>query len=210
MNYFMGNHPASWRTGVCTYGEVVYAAVYPGIDLVYSGDQRRLKYTFYVQPGANPDQIQMVFDGAEGLWVDRSTGELVIKTPGGELRDAKPVAYQQIKGVKQEVAVSFRLRDDSSVRFTLGDHNAAYPLAIDPTFELKYATYLGGSNYDSGEGIAVDGKRTAYIAGQTMSADFPIENPYQSDYGGITDGFLTRLSDIRSRSPTMDQMMPKM
>ena len=194
VNYFTGNNPASWRKGVCTYGEVVYPAVYPGIDLVYSGDQRRLKYTLYVQPGSNPNQIQMIVDGAERLWVDRSTGELVIETPGGELRDAKPVAHQQIQGARKEIAVSFCLKDDRRVGFALGDYNAAYTLAIDPTFELKYATYLGGSENEEGRSIAFDNEGNFYVTGYTESADFPTASPYQDSLAGGRDVFVAKFS----------------
>jgi len=101
VNYFIGNDPASWRTDIPTFKEVVYREVYDGIDLVYSGNQRRLKYTFYLQPHSDPDQIRMIYDGIEGLWIDGATGELVIQTPWGEMRDATPVAYQEIEGIRK-------------------------------------------------------------------------------------------------------------
>ena len=99
VNYFIGKDLTLWRTNISTFKKVIYREVYPGIDLVYSGDQRRLKYTFYLQPNSNPNQIQMIYDGIESLCVDDATGELVIQTPWGEMRDAKPVAYQEIKGM---------------------------------------------------------------------------------------------------------------
>ena len=51
-NYFIGGDPSQWRTNVPTYSAVKYAAVYPGIDLVYHGNQRLLEYDFVVAPGA--------------------------------------------------------------------------------------------------------------------------------------------------------------
>ncbi|MBI4495108.1 MAG: SBBP repeat-containing protein [Chloroflexi bacterium] len=38
---------------------------------------------------------------------------------------------------------------------------------------LTYATFLGGSSSDGGNGIAVDGAGSAYVTGDTYSADFP-------------------------------------
>src|SRR4029453_2247893 len=58
---------------------------------------------------------------------------------------------------------------------------------------LVYSTYLGGSGFDSGHGIAVDGSGSAYITGETRSTDFPTENPFQMDQPG-DDAFVTRLS----------------
>ena len=57
-NYFIGNNPKKWRTNVPTYAKVKYKGVYPGIDLVYYGNQGgRLEYDFVVAPGANPNVI---------------------------------------------------------------------------------------------------------------------------------------------------------
>src|SRR5216117_4313936 len=53
-NYFIGKDPAQWRTNVPTYAKVHYSEVYPGIDLVYYGNQRQLEYDFVVAPGADP------------------------------------------------------------------------------------------------------------------------------------------------------------
>jgi hypothetical protein len=51
-NYFIGNDPKKWRTNVPNYGKVKYSGVFPGIDLVYYGNQRQLEYDFVVSPAA--------------------------------------------------------------------------------------------------------------------------------------------------------------
>src|SRR5947207_7339241 len=58
-NYFIGNDPKKWRTDVPTYGKVKYQGVYPGIDLVYYGNQRQLEYDFVVAPGADRKAITL-------------------------------------------------------------------------------------------------------------------------------------------------------
>jgi Beta-propeller repeat/Abnormal spindle-like microcephaly-assoc'd, ASPM-SPD-2-Hydin len=58
-NYFIGNDPKKWRTNVPNYAKVKYANVYPGVDLVYYGNQGQLEYDFVVQPGADPRSIQL-------------------------------------------------------------------------------------------------------------------------------------------------------
>ncbi|MEB2307753.1 MAG: SBBP repeat-containing protein [Candidatus Brocadiaceae bacterium] len=59
---------------------------------------------------------------------------------------------------------------------------------------LSYSTYLGGSSFDEGYGIAVDGAGNAYVTGNTGSSDFPTENAmYESFNGGVTDAFVTKL-----------------
>ena len=68
-NYFIGNDPMKWRTNVPNYAKVKYQSVYPGIDLVYYGNQQQLEYDFVVAPGANPRAIRFEIAGADGAGV---------------------------------------------------------------------------------------------------------------------------------------------
>ena len=200
VNYFIGNDPTIWRQDIPTFKEIVYRAVYSGIDLVYNGDQRRLKYTFYLQPNSDPEKIQMIYDGIEGLWIDGTTGELVIQTEWGEMRDAAPVAYQEIEGVRKEVEVSFRLIGEERVGFALGDYDPNFMLTIDP----GYSTYLGGSDHESGRDIVLDSEGNVYVTGDTQSADFPTENAYDNSHNGSGDVFvISLLSDGTIPSPVI-------
>ena len=65
VNYFVGNNPAKWQRNVPTYGRVRYKNVYPGIDLLYYGNQRQLEYDFAIAPGADPSRIQFEIRGAK-------------------------------------------------------------------------------------------------------------------------------------------------
>jgi phosphoribosylcarboxyaminoimidazole (NCAIR) mutase len=59
---------------------------------------------------------------------------------------------------------------------------------------LVYSTYLGGSNYEVGYGIAVDTAGNAYVTGPTASSDFPVAgSPVQSTIGRFSDIFVARL-----------------
>jgi hypothetical protein len=60
-NYIIGNDPSKWHTKVPTYAQVKYTGVYPGVDLVYYGNQGQLEYDFIVAPGADRQPMQ---DGA--------------------------------------------------------------------------------------------------------------------------------------------------
>ena len=60
---------------------------------------------------------------------------------------------------------------------------------------LIYSTYLGGSGNDTGEGLTVDASGAAYLAGTTLSADYPVTNAYQSSHGGgLRDAIITKIS----------------
>src|SRR6266581_1405397 len=100
-NYFIGNDPKKWRTDVPTYGKVKYEGVYPGVDLVYYGNQRQLEYDFVVAAGADPKAIALKIETGNAkienpkskIRVDAS-GDLVVQAEGGEIRFHKPVVYQ--------------------------------------------------------------------------------------------------------------------
>src|SRR5437660_443855 len=204
VNYFIGNNPAKWRTGISTYSRVRYRGIYSGIDLVYYGNQRQLEYDFVVGPGANPKDIQLSIAGADDCRVDVATGDLVLRVAGREVRQLRPVAYQEANGEGREINVRYALfsidasiRNPQSgirnqfVRFEVADYDRSKPLVIDPV--LIYSTYLGGSSADSGTGIGLDSSGNAYVAGSTSSSNFPTLNSIQS-FTGQRSGFITKIN----------------
>ena len=106
-NYLIGNDPREWRTGVRSYAEVAYRGVYPGVDLVYYGNQRQLEFDFIVAPGASHRTIAFAFDGSRGLSIDR-TGNLLIETAAGTLVQHAPAIYQDKSGTRQHRARRLR------------------------------------------------------------------------------------------------------
>src|SRR5437016_9265660 len=96
-NYFVGNDPKKWRANVPTYAKVEYRDVYPGVNLVYYGNQRQLEHDFVVSPGANPKIITLAFEGVDSVAIDAS-GDLVLRAEGSEVRLRKPVVYQEHDG----------------------------------------------------------------------------------------------------------------
>ncbi|MCL6600113.1 MAG: SBBP repeat-containing protein, partial [Alicyclobacillus macrosporangiidus] len=197
VNYFIGNDPTKWVTDLPTYHEVVYRDLWPGIDLLFTGKNGRLKSELIVKPGANIEDIRIRYQGAERLSLD-DEGNLEIHTPYGTLLEERPVSMQEIEGQKVPVMSYFVLHKDQGGDWEYGfqvghDFDPCYPLIIDPT--LIYSTYLGGSDFDAGQGIAVDSSGSAYVAGLTNSLNFPMQNPFQGTYaGGVFDVFVTKFS----------------
>ena len=66
-NYILGNDPAKWRTRVPHYRGVRVPGVYPGIDLIFYGNPQMPEYDFVVQPGADPKQIHVAYEGVERM-----------------------------------------------------------------------------------------------------------------------------------------------
>jgi hypothetical protein len=59
---------------------------------------------------------------------------------------------------------------------------------------LVYSTYIGGSSFDEGYGIAVDGSGSAYVTGLTYSSDYDVTaGAFQTSNGGGLDVFVTKL-----------------
>jgi hypothetical protein len=169
-NYFIGSDPAKWRTNIPTYAKVHYRDVYLGIDLLYYGNQRQLEYDFVVAPGADPKKIVLGFEGADKLEID-AQGDLVLHTADGQIRQKKPLIYQEVDGVRTEIEGSYILKGANRFGFTVAAYDVNRPLIIDPVV-LSYSTYLGGSGVDQGHGIAVDASGSAYVVGGSGSTDF--------------------------------------
>jgi len=195
-NYFIGSDPARWRANVPTYAKVRYTGVYPGIDLVYYGNQGQLEYDFVVAAGASPKPIRLHFDGASNLSLNAS-GDLIVAAQNGQIAFHKPEIYQEIDGHRQTIQGSFALLANRSIGFSLGSYDRSRPLVIDPV--LVYSTYLGGYSDDYASAIAVDSSGNAYIAGTADSFDFPVTNgAFQTQNNGKANGtsnaFVTKLN----------------
>jgi hypothetical protein len=197
-NYFIGNDRSQWRQNIPQFARVQYQAVYPGVDLVYYGDQGQLEYDFRIAPGSDPNQIALSFTGANVHVDSESSGDLVLSTANGDIRFHAPHVYQpdaganasgNVRGTAEKtVAGNFRQLADNKIGFAIGDYDHSRELVIDPV--LSYSTYLGGGG-ESLVKIAVDSASNIYVAGSTTSPDFPLSGssspyipPLQTALGG--------------------------
>src|SRR5262249_8524196 len=158
---------------------------YPGIDLVWYGNQHLLEHDFLIAPGADPSRIKLSFSGTDKMSID-GEGALVLRAGGEDLRLLKPLAWQESNDSRRTVICDYRIGEMNQVEFRLGDYDTKLPLFIDPV--LVYSTYIGGIGTDSGLDIAVDGEGAAYISGQTSSSDFPA-NPIQPTIRNLPDAY---------------------
>jgi Beta-propeller repeat len=208
-NYFVGNDPKQWRTQVPEYASVRYEQIYPGIDLIYHGNQSQLEYDFVVVPGADVSAITMEVTALQPN-VERnetpgevparidSEGNLVLDAEDGRVILHKPVVYQTSSGKRMGrtyVDGRYVARGGGQIGFEVGAYDARKALIIDPI--LSYSTYLGGSQDDLGNAITVDSSGSVYVTGGTTSADFPVTSGVlQTKYGGADGGYQSVNGDI--------------
>lgn len=179
-NYFIGNDPARWHTHVRSFARVRYIGVYPGVDLVAYGNEGNLEYDFEVAPRADPNQIAMSIEGADRVGIDAS-GDLLLRTALGEIRQKAPRIYQQDGGGRSEIAGGYRMRPNGEVAFQVASYDVRRHLVIDP--QIVYSTYFGGTSETDIHAVAVDANGSAYVAGDTYAHDFPTKNPLQPANG---------------------------
>jgi len=200
VNYLLGNDPAVWRTGVPTFARVRVGQLYPGVTLVYYGNQRQLEYDFTLAPGTDPDVIKIHFAGVDKISIG-GRGELILALGRDEIRQPAPVIYQTAAGARQPVDGGYRVIDAHTVAFAIGKYDHQLPLVIDPV--LSFSTYFGGNSSDNAWSIALDTNGFIYIAGQTLSKQMSVTNPapfstpgaFQTNYQGgsqVGDAFIAK------------------
>lgn len=190
-NYFRGDRSV---TAVSQFAKLRYRSLYPGIDLVFYGNQRNFEYDFVVAPGADPRAIDLEFDGAH--LSAQPNGSLVLKTVAGSIMHHAPVTYQlAADGSRVHVPSRYRI-DGRRVRFEVGSYDRSRELIIDPI--LQYSSYVGGQTpannaEDIGQAIALDTEGNIYIAGRTQSTDLPLNGAIQTTNKGSGDAFVMKL-----------------
>ena len=182
-NYFIGSQ-AGWKTDVPHYARVEYSDVFPGITAVYHSTDQQLEYDFVVASGADPQTIRLAFEGTTRVRIDPN-GDLVLETGAGEVRQRKPVLYQEVAGVRKPRPGGYVLRGRNEVGFETPEYDRNHPLVIDPV--LQFSSYLGGAGNDVAYGLAVDPQGNVCIGGITASTNFPTTSPLQQTNRGNWD-----------------------
>jgi len=193
INYLIGHDPSQWRTGIPTYERVRYRGLFPGVDAVFYGKEAQLEYDLVLAPGVDPSMISFALDGARSLQIENN-GDLVLKLQDAEVRQHKPVVYQEKNGMRRVLSAHYVIHRDNTVSFEIAGLDRSLPLVIDP--RLSYSTYIGSNTVDTVESVAVDQFGNAYLTGSTVFG-FPTKNPAQGNQLG-TDAFVTKLSPTGS------------
>src|SRR5262249_45307910 len=145
------------------------SSIYPGVDLIYYGNHRKLEYDFELAAQADASKIKLNIQGADQL-ILQSDGSLLVHTQSSDLSWQKPIAYQIKSGKRNEIEVAYLIgKKDGTLAFTLGAYDHTLPLTIDPT--LAYAALIGPTEFP--QFVAADSSGSAYTLSSTISSEYP-------------------------------------
>ncbi len=206
-NYYLPQCP-NGITQVRKFKTIKINDVYPNIDfVVYANNDGLIQYDFVVNPNANPEQINFVFEGASEVSISNE-GNLICSTPLGNIEQKAPVSYQlnslnnylnssEVSENATSISSQFKINTDNSISFALSNYNSSLPLIIDPPTRLWGTYYAGGQIADDGR-VAEDGNGNVYLVGSTSSggygySPYPI-NVYQINLRGFSDAILVKFN----------------
>lgn len=198
-NYFLGNDPSKWHSGIHPFLALDYKQLYPGIDMHVSSQSGNLKYEFIVAPNTDPSIIQLRFEGLNGI--DQKDGNLVLHTSVGDATEMKPIAYQVTENGRKEVACRYRVRESVvSYDFPKG-FDKSLPLVIDPV--VVFATFTGSTADNWGFTATYDFQGNFYGGGICAGTGFPVNTgAFQTSYGGPATGNIPGDMAIIKYNPT--------
>ncbi len=180
-NYFIGDNEERWKSNVPLHQQVDYSNVYDGIDMSVFGMDLGVKYEFLVEAGADPAQIVLSYEGADGISV--VDGRLKVQTSVGDIYEGKPYVFQQSGGQQIEVACNFQV-DDNRVSFHFPDgYDEELDLIIDP--ELIFASYTGSVADNWGYSATYDDEGFFYGGGIVFGTEYPASlGAFQIEWAG--------------------------
>ena len=194
-NYYRGSDPTQWATGARAYKKVAYPELYPGIALHTYSQNRYLKYDFIVKPGADPDDIKMVYRGTKNITLEE--GHIKVATAVNEMVENRPIAYQVIDGQRQTVACAYQLTGNT-VTFDFPEgYNRAHTLVIDPL--LIFSTYSGSVNDNWGNTATFGPNGILYSAGVVQGQGFPPAlGGFPTNFSGFWDIGILKFDSVGS------------
>ncbi len=160
-NYFLGNDPTRWKSGIHPVQAVNYNGLYNGINMHISSSKGEVEYEFIVQPNADASQVKLKFEGQDRIFIKNHN--LYVNTSVGQMSELKPVAFQYINNEKIEVSCEYQLHG-SVLSYDFPDgYNHSQQLIIDPT--VVFSTMTGSTADNWGYTATYDEAGNFYAGG---------------------------------------------
>ncbi len=196
--YYLGNDPSRWVPEAPHFARVHAKGLYQGVDVVYYGNPRKLEYDLLLEAGVDPAVVQLRFEGMDSLAIE-ADGSLALRAGSERLALKAPRVWQDREDGRRVLPSRWLVRGSARVAFAIDGIDPALPLVIDPEVDLAFSTFLGGSNNDMGEDIALGVEGDPWVTGETLSLDFPGTEELLTgtgDGGGGFDAFLAHLDSV--------------
>lgn len=171
------------------FSSIVYEDVWEGVDIVYYFADDQLKYDLRLEDPSSIEMIQFNVEGAEQLHIDGRNLNIVVNEDH-VISDSGLRGYYS-DGTMDPVSLDFRIIDEFSYGFIGHGIDEGRPLVIDP---IITSTFVGGGFPESPGGMTEDDEGYIYLAGQTMSFDFPTTTgAYSTRINGNMDGYVMKM-----------------
>ena len=173
ISFFIGNDPERWVHSARAFSDVLLDGLYDGVDARFYFKEGRFKYDLRVDSGADLDRVRTVYEGIECLGLDAASGDLLISTSSGVVRDSRPVAFQcNDQGLYRESSGEFDVLGPRSLGLTVPPGiDPDVPFTVDPG--IVFSTYLGGAGDEVPISLKTDASGRIHLLGKTDSVGFP-------------------------------------
>jgi len=195
-NFYQGNDPDKWASGVPAYREIVYENLYKDTDLRFYFQNGSLKYDLILNGRAKVENIQFKYRGFEEI--ETSYESIYLHTTMNTIIDNPPYAYQRQGMETRAVACRYNLTG-STINFELPEgYNKDEELVIDPA--LVFSTYSGSTADNWGNTATFDDYGNVYSGGTVrydLGGVLPVsQGAIQTEFGGVWDVALLKFDSL--------------
>ncbi|MDF2454251.1 MAG: hypothetical protein K0R51_244 [Cytophagaceae bacterium] len=198
VNFIQNDDPSKWAGNLSCYKKLIVENIYPSVDLILYITDNGIKYDLFLKGNADPRQIIIDYEGADGLSLD-AQGNLQIKTSLGIVTEQMPIAFIEKNNLSKEPVICRYQLSGKTVRFNIRNltKSKEEKLVIDP--QLIFATYSGSFADNWGNSATYDSLGCLYAAGIAFSFGFPVTTgaydlSFNSSVGGEPDVAVMKFS----------------
>jgi hypothetical protein len=192
---FIGNESDKWKSQIPSFDSVSLGEMWNGVDIQLYAYGNNIEKLFTVHPYQDVNKIQMTFDGISKIKTDDNDNLILysLADDSSVMSMTAPIAYQMIDDKKIDVAVNYKIINEITYGFEVGDYDENHPLVIDP---LIQATYLGGTDKEEFPILRIDSNDNVFVTGDVFSSDFPqVSGGADNLLNGTSDIFVSKLNN---------------